>query len=55
MSETDFQFPDDDVVERGRALALLLVEHMEGAGAGKITTPITTDDGCYIVEVRKTL
>ena len=42
-------------LRRGEEAAQHLVEHLERMGADKASMPIVTDDGCYIVEVRKTL
>jgi len=32
-----------------------MVEHLNNMGAEKCMYPITTDEGCFIVEVRRTL
>lgn len=41
--------------KRGREAAEDLVEHLDNMGAANCSMPIETDNGCYIVEVRKTL
>jgi len=40
-------------LERGRLASELLIERMGNAEKCKI--PIETDNGCYIIEIRKTL
>ena len=45
----------EEMLARGRKIAEDLAEHLEEAGAGKITIPLETDNGCYIVEIRRTL
>lgn len=40
---------------RGQKAAEDLIEHLESTGADKIKIPITTDNGCYIIEIRRTL
>jgi|GEM_PF-4672355 len=43
-------------LERGRLASELLIEHLESMGnAEKCKIPIETDNGCYIIEIRKTL
>lgn len=39
----------------GSVLARELAEHFERMGAGRMEIPVETDNGCYIVSVRKTL
>ena len=45
----------EEELQRGKELAKDLAEHLENSGASKITIPIETINGCYIVEIRKTL
>ena len=40
---------------KGRKAAEDLIEHFENMGADKCSIPIETSDGCYIIEIRKTL
>ena len=43
-------------LERGQKAAKDLIEHFENMGnAQKCSIPIETENGCYIIEVRKTL
>ena len=44
-----------DEQERGHKAARDLIEHLKAMGAKNCSMPIETEDGCYIVEVRKTL
>ena len=39
----------------GRKLAEQLALHLESMGAGQCEIPITTDDGCYLIKITKTL
>ena len=42
-------------LERGRKAAEDLIEHFENMGnPEKCSIPIVTDNGCYIIEIRKT-
>ncbi|HML73347.1 MAG TPA: hypothetical protein PKB02_02505 [Anaerohalosphaeraceae bacterium] len=45
----------EESLNEGHEAARRLVDHLLDMGAGKCTIPIETDDGCFIVEVRKTL
>ena len=42
-------------LDQGRDAAKDLVEHLERMGADNCSRTVETDNGCYIVEVRKTL
>lgn len=42
-------------LEEGQKAAIAMVKHMENMGADKCSRTVETDNGCYIVEVRKTL
>ena len=44
----------EEELEEGEKAARLLAEHLESMGAGKCSIPISTDNGCYIIEIRKT-
>jgi len=45
----------NEELARGRKAAEDLVEHIEKMGIPeKVSIPIETDEGCYIVEARKT-
>lgn len=46
----------EEELERGREAVRLLIEHLEnmGGAAGASLTHMT-DNGCYIIEIRKTL
>ena len=41
-------------IEEGNKLMKDIVEHFEQSGADRSSTPISTNNGCYIVEIRKT-
>ena len=45
----------EEDLARGKKLAEDLVEHLDDMGAGKMTIPVETDNGCYRVTVQKTL
>lgn len=45
----------EEELARGRKAAADLVEHFENMGAGKVTMPIETDNGCYRITIIKTL
>jgi hypothetical protein len=45
----------EEELERGNTAAKALIEHLEVMGAAQCEIPITTDSGCYIINVRKTL
>jgi len=46
----------EDELKRGDEAAKALVEHMENMGmADKMSRPVQTENGCYVIEVRKTL
>ena len=40
---------------KGKKSAEDLIEHFENMGADKCSIPIETADGCYVIEIRKTL
>lgn len=42
-------------LEKGQEAALLLCEHFERMKAAKLSLPIETENGCYVVEVKQTL
>ena len=42
-------------LEEGEKAAKALAEHLENMGANSFSRTVETDEGCYIVEVRKTL
>jgi len=45
----------EEELERGQKAAKALIEHFESMGnVEKCSIPIETDNGCYIIEVRKT-
>ncbi|MFA5381918.1 MAG: hypothetical protein WC356_02045 [Candidatus Micrarchaeia archaeon] len=45
----------EEELERGDNAAKALIEHLENMGAAQGEIPITTDSGCYIINIRKTL
>jgi len=45
----------EEELKKGRKAAADLIEHFENMGADKCSIPIETSDGCYIIEIRKTL
>lgn len=45
----------EEELEDGEKAARALVEHLESMGAHKASIPIETDEGCYIVEIRRTM
>ena len=45
----------DEELARGSLLAFQLAEHLDAMGAANLSIPIETEEGCYIVEIRKTL
>lgn len=45
----------EEELERGRKAAEDLIEHFESMGSPqKCSIPVETEEGCYIIEVRKT-
>lgn len=42
-------------LKNGENAANALIEHLENMGADNCKIPITNENGCYVVEVRKTL
>ena len=45
----------NDELQEGRDAALRLCEHLERMCVDKLSIPVETDDGCYIVKIIKTL
>lgn len=46
----------EEELKRGMEAARELIEHIENMGnPTKCSIPIETDNGCYVIEVRKTL
>ena len=46
----------NEELEEGRKVALALAEHLENMGmAEKASFPVETENGLYIIEIRRTL
>lgn len=45
----------NEELTKGDEISKALVEHLENMGAANLSRTVETNDGCYIVEVRKTL
>lgn len=44
----------EEELREGQRAATLFVEHLERMKAKKVSYPITTDEGCYIITAVKT-
>jgi hypothetical protein len=45
----------EDELKRGENAAKALIEHLEAMGADTAAIPVTTDAGCYLIKVVKTI